>query len=113
MVRQKSRNSSRYYTYLAPSPSAPSPKFSQHTPVTNANEPTRRRTICAVRTKDGVLQWCQPLPAGFLPSAGMSQGIVYAPGLAQGLDAIRTSDGKILWHILANVSLDDADTVLL
>lgn len=43
----------------------------------------------------------------------MSQGIVYAPGLAQGLDAIRTSDGKILWHILANVSLDDADTVLL
>lgn len=67
--------------------------------------------VCAVRTTDGSLQWCQSLPADVVTSTAASQGIIYTPGLAQGLDAIRLSDGKILWQILANIQLDDADTV--
>jgi len=113
--------SSLYYTYVATSTSASSQKHVQPSSVTSANESIiQQKTklvihVCAVSTKDGSPQWCQPLPAGSLPSTAMNQGIVYAVGFAQnhqGLDAIRLSNGRILWHILTRIQLIDADTVL-
>jgi outer membrane protein assembly factor BamB len=68
--------------------------------------------VCAVRTTDGSLQSCHSLPEGFFPPAAASQGIIYAVGASQGLDAIRLSDGKVLWHVLEHVALDDGGTVL-
>lgn len=110
------RSGSLYYSYMGISPSASAQKPGRLTPVTIKNIRNRVNAVaihlCAVSVKDGSSQWCLQLPSGLLPSAAVSQGIVYCPGFSQGLDAIRTSDGKILWHILANTPLDDADTVL-
>lgn len=108
---------SLYYDYLAASTSAPT--LPQKSSVVTPSSSLRRGTlvanpfhVCTARTKNGSLQWCQSLPAGVLTSTAASQGIIYVPGFSQGLEAMRLSDGKILWQILAQISLDDADTVL-
>jgi outer membrane protein assembly factor BamB len=120
---------SLYYSYMAASTSASAQNVSvKPSAVALSTPPTVRPPamvvstttssaltrltiqVCARRTTDGALQWCHSLPGSGFPSAAASQGIIYTTG--DGLVAIRLSDGKVLWHILASIQLDDADTVL-
>lgn len=63
------------------------------------------RSFCAVSARDGSMQWCRQLPRYFTPELAIAnQGTLYITASSK-LEAIRLSDGKVLWVALENVSL--------
>lgn len=100
------RDGSLYYTYLAPSGSNQQP--SQLTPVTSISGGTLHTVafqLCAASAADGSAQWCRQLPSNFTPQLAIAnQGTLYVTTTG-GVEAIRISDGKVLWVALGHVSL--------
>ena len=97
---------SLYYSYLATSGS--NQQSSQLTPVTSISGGTLHTAafqLCAVSATDGSAQWCRQLPSNFTPQLAIaSQGTLYVTTRG-GVEAIRLSDGKVLWVALGHVSL--------
>jgi outer membrane protein assembly factor BamB len=107
------RNSSLYYISAGSSAPASNRQYSSLTPVSSANlhnSPQKGALIshwhfCAVSARDGSMQWCRQLPGNFTPLLAIAnQGTLYIT-TSDKLEAIRLSDGKVLWVALGNVSL--------
>jgi len=90
-------------TSAAPHPSAPV------TRITSANWQQYLSTVvshmCAVNASDGSAQWCRQLPNDFTPQLAVArQGTLYITTSGK-VEAIRVSDGAVLWTELAHTPL--------
>ena len=105
------RDGSLYYISETTSASGSNQQPSQPTLVTSTNLRTLLQKyaivsrFCAASAADGSAQWCRQLPSNFIPELTVaSQGTLYVTTRG-GVEAIRLSDGKVLWVALGHVSL--------
>ncbi len=102
------RDGSLYYISETTSASGSNQQSSQLTPMSGIYGGTLYAAafqLCAVSAADGSAQWCRQLPSNFTPQLAVaSQGTLYVTTTG-GVEAIRLSDGKVLWVALGHVSL--------
>ncbi len=102
------RDGSLYYITETTSASGSNQQSSQLTPMTGIYGGTLYAAafqLCAISATDGSAQWCRQLPSNFTPQLAIaSQGTLYVTTTG-GVEAIRLSDGKVLWVALGHVSL--------
>jgi outer membrane protein assembly factor BamB len=105
------RNGSLYYISMGSSAPFSNQQYSSLTPVSSTNLHNSQLKgmlishFCAVSARDGSRQWCRQLPGNFTPQLAIAnQGTLYIT-TSDKLEAIRLSDGKVLWVALGNVSL--------